>query len=91
MLEFQALFYIFVLLLCTVIYSSYVPIRPYSATLIFDFIGSADLACVLDSIAVNDAGLDYILDLVAIGSAGLDRVLDYIVIGGANLTIVACV
>ena len=74
-MEFQALSYIFALLLCTVAYSSYAPIRPYSATLIFDFIGGADLACVLDSIAVSGAGLDYVLDSA--------------VIRGANLTIVA--
>ena len=91
MLEFQALSYIFVLLLCTVAYSSYAPIQPYSATLIFKFISGADLACVLDSIAIGGADLDHVLDLVAIGGAGLDCVLDSIVIGGANLTIVACV
>ena len=77
MLEFQALSYAFTLLLCTVAYSSYAPIWPYSATLIFDFIGGANLACVLDSAAV--------------GGAGLDRVLDSAAISGANLTIVACV
>ena len=75
-MEFQASSYIFALLLCTVAYSSYAPIRPYSATLIFGFIGGADLACVLDSTAVS--------------GAGLDRVLDSAVIGGANLTMVAC-
>ena len=76
-MEFQASSYAFALLLCTVAYFSYAPIRPYSATLIFGFIGGADLACVLDSAAV--------------GGAGLDRVLDSAVIGGANLTMVACV
>ena len=90
-MEFQALSYVFVLLLCTVAYSSYVSIRPYSATLIFDFIGGADLACVLDSIAVSGVGLDRVLDSAAVGGAGLDRVLDSIVIDGANLTMVACV
>ena len=105
MLEFQALSYVFALLLCTVAYSSYAPIRPYSATLIFKFISGADLACVLDSAAVGGAGLDRVLDSAAVGGAGLDRVLDSVavggagldrvldstVIGGANLTIVACV
>ena len=76
MLKFQASSYALALLLCTVTYSSYAPIRPYSATLIFGFIGGADLACVLDSAAV--------------GGAGLDRVLDSALIGGANLTMVAC-
>ena len=104
-MEFQALSYIFILLLCTVAYSSYIPIRPYSATLIFRFIGGVNLACVLDSAAVSGIGLDYVLDLVAVGgagldyildsaaisSAGLDHVLDSIVISSANLTIVACV
>ena len=75
-MEFQASSYAFALLLCTVAYSSYAPIRPYSATLIFGFIGGADLACVLDSAAVS--------------GAGLDRVLDSAVIGGVNLTMVAC-
>ena len=77
MLEFQALSYAFALLLCTVAYSSYAPIQPYSATLIFDFISGVDLACVLYSAAV--------------GGAGLDRVLDSIVISGANLTMVICI
>ena len=76
LLEFQASSYAFALFLCTVAYSSYTPVRLYSANLIFDFIGGADLACVLDSAAV--------------GGAGLDRVLDSAVIGGANLTMVAC-
>ena len=102
-MEFQALSYIFILLLCTIAYSSYASIQPYSATLIFRFIGGADLACVLDSItvsgvgldhivdlvAVSSAGLDYILDLVAISGAGLDYILDSIIINSANLTIVA--
>ena len=90
MLEFQASSYAFALLLCTVAYSSYAPIRPYSATLIFGFIGGVDLACVLDSAAVGGAGLDRVLDSAAVGGAGLDRVLDSAVIGGANLTMVAC-
>ena len=90
MLEFQALSYTFVLFLYTVTYFSYTPVRLYSATLIFDFIGSADLACVLDSIAVGGVGLDHVLDSITISGAGLDRVLDSAVIGGANLTIVAC-
>ena len=90
-MEFQALSYIFALLLCTVAYSSYAPIQPYSATLIFGFISGVDLVCVLDSVAIGGAGLDHVLDLVAIGGAGLDRVLDSAVIGGANLTMVACV
>ena len=89
-MEFQALSYIFALLLCTVAYSSYAPIRPYSATLIFGFINGADLAYVLDSAAVSGAGLDRVLDLVAVDSAGLDRILDSTVISSANLTIVAC-
>ena len=76
-MEFQALSYIFALLLYTVAYSFYTPIRPYSATLIFGFISGADLACVLDSAAVGDAGLD--------------RVLDSVAVSGANLIIVACV
>ena len=57
MLEFQASSYAFALLLCTVAYSSYAPIRPYSATLIFGFIGGADLACVLDSAVIGGANL----------------------------------
>ena len=91
MLEFQASSYTFALLLCTVAYSFYAPIRPYSATLIFDFIGGADLAYVLDSAAVSGAGLDHVLDSAAVSGAGLDHVLDSAVIGGANLIIVACV
>ena len=91
MLEFQASSYAFALLLCTVAYSSYAPIRPYSATLIFNFIGGADLACVLDSAAVNNIDLDHVLDSAAVGGAGLDYILDSIVISGANLIIVACV
>ena len=75
-MEFQALSYIFVLLLCTVAYSFYAPIRPYSATLIFGFIGGTDLA--------------YVLDFAAISGVGLDCVLDSTVISGANLTMVAC-
>ena len=90
-MEFQALSYIFVLLLCTVAYFSYAPIQPYSATLIFNFINSADLACVLDSIAISGAGLDYILDLTTINSTGLDYILNSIVISSANLTIVTCI
>ena len=69
LLEFQASSYAFALLLCTVAYSSYAPIRPYSATLIFGFIGGADLACVLDSAAVGGAGLDRVLDSAVIGLA----------------------
>ena len=76
-MEFQALSYVFALLLCTVAYSSYVPIRPYSATLIFGFIGGA--------------GLDHVLDLVAVSGAGLDYVLDSAVISSINLIMVACV
>ena len=104
-MKFQVLSYIFILLLYTVAYSSYTPIQPYLATLIFKFIGGADLACVLDSIAINSIDLDYILDLVAINSIGLDYILDLITINGAgldyildsiiinsiNLTIIACV
>ena len=69
LLEFQALSYIFVLLLCTVAYSSYTPIRPYSATLIFNFIGGADLACVLDSTAIDGVGLIMVAYIYSIGSA----------------------
>ena len=86
MLEFQASSYTFILLLCTVPYSSYVSIQPYSATLIFSFINDVDLACILDSVAVSGAGLDYVLDLVAIGGAGLDYILDSVAISGAIQT-----
>ena len=75
-MEFQASSYVFALLLCTVAYSFYASIRPYSATLIFSFISGANLA--------------YILDSAAVSGAGLDRVLDSVVISGANLTMVAC-
>ena len=85
-MEFQASSYTFALLLCTVAYSSYAPIRPYSATLIFGFIGGADLACVLDSAAVGDAGLDRVLDSAAVSGAGLDHVLDSTAVGGAIQT-----
>ena len=84
-MEFQASSYIFALFLCTVAYFSYTPVRLYSANLIFSFIGSADLACVLDSIAVGGAGLDRVLDSAAVGGAGLDRVLDSAAVGGAGL------
>ena len=87
-MEFQALFYAFALFLCTVAYFFYMPVRLYSANLIFGFIGSADLACVLDSIAIGSAGLDRVLDSTAVGGAGLDRVLDSAAVGGADL---ACV
>ena len=90
-MEFQALSYIFLLLLYTVAYSFYIFIQPYSATLIFNFINGVDLACVLDSIAISGAGLDYILNLIIISGAGLDFVLDFIIISSINLTIVACV
>ena len=75
-MEFQALSYIFILLLYTVAYSSYIPIQPYSATLIFNFISGTDLACVLDSAAISNIGLDHILDSIAISGAGLDYILD---------------
>ena len=91
-MEFQALSYIFVLLLCTITYSFYISIRPYSANSnILVFIDSADLAYVLDSVAVSGAGLDYILDSAAVSSTGLDYILDSIIISSANLTIVAYV
>ena len=54
-----------------VAYFFYAPIQLYSANLIFSFIGGADLACVLDSIAISGAGLDYILDSTAISSVNL--------------------
>ena len=55
-----------------VTYFSYTPVRLYSVYLIFDFINSVDLACVLDSIAVGGAGLDRVLDSTAVGGVGLD-------------------
>ena len=69
LLEFQALSYIFVLLLYTVAYSSYAPIQPYSATLIFDFISSAGLDRVLDSIVISSINLTIVAYVYFIGGA----------------------
>ena len=88
--NFKPPFYTFILFLCMVVYFSYAPIQLYLVNLIFNFIGGADLACVLDSAAVGGAGLDRVLDSAVVGNAGLDCVLDSAVIGGANLIMVAC-
>ena len=56
------------------------PIRLYSANLIFNFISSADLACILDSTAINSANLTIVIHIYSINNAGLDYILDSIVI-----------
>ena len=85
LLEFQALSYAFALFLCTVAYFFYMPVRPYSANLIFDFIGGADLACVLDFTAVGGAGLDHVLGSAAVGGINLTIIIRAYSVSGAGL------